>query len=215
MKLHLGCGERYFEEYQNIDYPLTNHSVQKKSIADKHADITSLRYKKNSIDEIRLHHVYEHFTRAQAIALILSWRSWLKIGGILRIEVPDFNRCALSILNPFSSKNSKSVALRHIFGSQEKFWAIHFEGYSMKRLSNLLENTDFTIISKKKTQHLGTYNIEVIASKNSEISTKKKSKKIATKYLEKYLVDLSKTEKTLLQIWLKEFKNQLDKTWAK
>ena len=61
MKLHLGCGQQYFEGYRNIDFPLTQHTVQTKSVADEHADLTSLRYPAGSIDEIRLHHVFEHF----------------------------------------------------------------------------------------------------------------------------------------------------------
>ncbi|MBU1349519.1 MAG: hypothetical protein ABII99_02395 [Patescibacteria group bacterium] len=90
MKLHLGCGENYLEGYVNIDFPPEFHTIQNKSVADKYANIFELKYKKDSIEEIRLHHVFEHFERAVALALIAGWRSWLKKNGVLRIEVPDF-----------------------------------------------------------------------------------------------------------------------------
>ena len=81
MKLHLGCGQIYLNGYVNIDYPLTEHTVQQASVADEFCDLTNMHYKAGSIEEVRLHHVFEHFPRAQAIALLASWHSWLQRGG--------------------------------------------------------------------------------------------------------------------------------------
>ena len=86
MKLHLGCGERYLEGYINIDYPPEQHTVQQNTKVDHYADITKLNYPENSIDEVRLHHVFEHFDRATALALLCNWHTWLKPGGKLLIE---------------------------------------------------------------------------------------------------------------------------------
>ena len=90
MKLHLGCGQRYLDGYTNIDFPSTEHTVQTVSVADEFHNLFELLYKQKTIDEIRLHHVFEHFDRATACAFMVGWNSWLKIGGNLRIEVPDF-----------------------------------------------------------------------------------------------------------------------------
>ena len=79
-KLHLGCGQRYLEGYVNIDFPAAEHTVQEQSVADRHADLLCLSYPAGSIDEIRLHHVFEHFDRHTACALMASWQSWLKVG---------------------------------------------------------------------------------------------------------------------------------------
>ena len=60
MKLHLGCGGTYLEGYVNIDYLTTEQTIMNVK-ADIYQDITTLEYDDNSIDEIRSHHMFEHF----------------------------------------------------------------------------------------------------------------------------------------------------------
>ena len=109
MKLHLGCGEIHLDGYLNIDYPPASHAVQTKSAADEYHNILELAYPANSIEEIRLHHVFEHFTRASALGLLAGWWTWLVPGGLLRIEVPDFDRTAWAVLSPFTPKKKKMI----------------------------------------------------------------------------------------------------------
>lgn len=215
MKLHLGCGQRYIDGYVNIDFPLNNHSVQKKSVADKHMDLLLLSYKKNEIDEIRLHHVFEHFMRPTACALIASWHSWLKTGGIVRIEVPDLQKSGSIITSFFTSKKAKMKSIRHIFGSHEADWAIHCEGYTPKTLVKLLEMFSFKVHRIVKSKWAGTYNFEVIAEKLDYNYSIEEYKVIAEKYLESYLVDYGNSELDLLKIWMQMFSVQLDKTVGK
>jgi hypothetical protein len=215
MKLHLGCGQVYLDGYVNIDYPLDQHSVQKHSVADKFADLTKLRYKSNSIDEIRLHHVYEHFDRATAVALLLTWRSWLKKDGALKIEVPDYQRTAISSLSPFTTKRKKLVGMRHIFGSQEAHWAIHYHGWSSSSLKELLNISGFSIVGIRKSHWRGTYNIEVTASKNNRKITQVMARKICKKWLTSFLVDKTRSELDMLQHWGTIANKQLKLGWAK
>lgn len=212
MKLHLGCGGVYLKGYLNIDFPLNKHTLLSKSVADVHTDILSLKYPLESIEEIRLHHVFEHFTRPIACALIVSWRLWLRIGGKLHIEVPDFDRTAWVILNPFAKTKIKSVALRHIFGSNEADWASHHEGWSPKRLANLLKMLQFEIEQINKGSWKGTYNFTVIAKKNNQFLTKKEAEETARKYLSNFLVGDSKSERNLLKTWVRIYKKQIKKS---
>jgi predicted SAM-dependent methyltransferase len=214
MKLHLGCGQKYFDGYLNIDYPLTEHSVQKTSVADEFANLFELNYSQGTIDEVRLHHVFEHFSRAQACALLASWNSWLKDGGILHIEVPDFKRTAQAALSSFSTSSKKFVALRHIFGSQEAHWAVHYEGYSKFLLEKLLKAFGFKVKKVLYNNWMGTYNIEVIAVKKLEI-TKPFAYEAAENYLSLYMVSDVESEQTLLKTWLDDYENQLEKTFSK
>jgi len=215
MKLHLGCGQRHLEGYINIDFPASEHSIQEKSVADIQADITQLSFPASSIAEVRLHHVFEHFTRPVACGLITAWRSWLKTGGILHIEVPDFQRTALNVLNPFTSQHTKAVALRHMFGSHEAPWAVHYEGWTIDRLTNLFKNMGFEILSTKKNSWNRTYNFEVIARKNEANLSKMDLEKKVKPFLSDYTVDSSLSERKLLDAWMAAYKNQVDKCWAK
>lgn len=201
-KLHLGCGEKYLDSYLNIDYPLSKHSVQKKSVADKYINILKLKYSPKSIDEIRLHHLFEHFPRAVACALLVAWHTWLKDGGLLRIEVPDMEKM---------SKNYNHLSERHIFGSQEAPWATHFAGYTSENLTNFLSKYGFKTIEIKKNKWKGTANIEVFAIKNNKNITLKKFEKITKKYLKLFLLDNSSSERELLKVWMKNYNDQIKK----
>lgn len=211
MKLHLGCGQRYFEGYVNIDYPLTEHSVQQKSIADIHANLQEISYPSNSIDEVRLHHVFEHFSRPESLAMITIWNSWLKEDGVLIIEVPDFYRSVFEYFNPLRSKYRKAVALRHIFGSQEAHWAVHFEGYSKKLFKEILPIFGYKIEKFEFNNWKGTYNILVQAKKNRSI-TYDDAISSAKSHLSKYLVSNTESEIVLLDKWVEDFKNQLTRS---
>lgn len=214
MKLHLGCGQNYFEGYVNIDFPPSEHTVQDKVVADKHADLTKLRYKAKSIDEVRLHHVFEHFIRPQALALLASWHSWLKMGGRMHIEVPDFDATAKLVLGRFTNNRDRKVALRHIFGSNEAPWATHYEGWSRKHLVEVLNRFGFRIESTDKSAYLATRNITVLATKSSDTPSQTKLIETAKSYLRDFTVD-EKAEAALLEVWLEQFKTQLAKTIAR
>ena len=157
MRLHLGCGERRLPGYHNVDFGGDHHTVLNPA-ADEVADITLLRYPAGSIEEIRLHHVFEHFCRAQAVALLLVWQSWLRPGGILRIEVPDFAASARAALGLLASRQRQSVAIRHIFGSQEAGWADHKAGYTARTLRDLVSRCGFVAGKLRRAAWRGTYN---------------------------------------------------------
>lgn len=211
MKLHLGCGERYLKGYCNIDFPSTEHTIQKTSVADEYANIPDLKYENNSIAEVRLHHVFEHFDRAQACGLIATWHFWLKEGGVLHIEVPDFFRTVLAYLSPLNSFHEKMVGIRHIFGSQEASWAVHFDGYDIARFKKMFELFGFEIIEKKKSSWMGTYNIEIIAKKTEKVFSKDEYQEAAKVYLSQFCLDGSESEKIMLEVWMNNFRTQIDK----
>lgn len=213
-KLHLGCGQRYLDGYINIDFPLVEHSVQDSSIADIHADILGLTNSLESIDEVRLHHVFEHFPRPIACALLASWYSWLKPGGVLHVEVPDFSKTAKIMLNPFCSFKKRAVAERHLFGSHEARWAMHCEGYTPMMLKNMLSVFGFQIIRAKKNVWCGTCNVEVVALKSENAVTMEIFVSRADTYLRNFLIDNSEQEMRIHAVWMDSFSSQLKKGWA-
>ena len=211
MKLHLGCGQRHLEGYLNIDYPSSEHSVQECSVADQFADIRELKYQSGSIEEVRLHHVFEHFPRPIALALLAGWNTWLSDGGLLRIEVPDFDRNARKALSIWTSQKKSCKSLRHLFGSHEASWAVHWEGWKKNNLVMILERNGFNIESVKMNSWKGIYNIEIYARKKNGVSICD-SRNINRKYLAMFMVDESDTEKRLLEIWMNMYSEQFEKT---
>jgi len=214
MKLHLGCGERYLDGYVNIDLPLSAHSVQKISMADLQADILRVRYSAGTVDEVRLHHVFEHFPRPVACALLASWYSWLTPGGKIRVEVPDFRKTSRVMLDPQASFKEFGVAERHIFGSHEAGWAAHYEGYTPDSLTRFIESYGFKVKEFMENSYKGTYNIEIIAEKSGRELSKTELDSITEKYLKNFLVDESESELRMLSVWMDIYRRQTARTMA-
>jgi predicted SAM-dependent methyltransferase len=214
MKLHLGCGQKYIEGYVNIDFPPSEHTVQQTSVADEFHNLYELKYAGSSIKEIRLHHVFEHFERVVACSFLAAWNSWLEMNGTLHIEVPDFETSFRKNFSAFNRDKYEGVGLRHIFGSQEASWAVHYEGYSKKRLTKIFEAFGFKINHVNQYEYKRTFNIEVIGVKVESVSYNE-AVSAARSYLMDYLVDDSESEKLMLQIWLNNFEKQLKVSFAK
>ncbi len=165
MRLHLGCGAKYLEGYINIDFPTSEHTVLKDLVADEYADIQRLVYPRNSLDEIRLHHVFEHFSRPTALALLCRWRNWLRPGGMVRIETPDAMASIRLMTSPFYSFDSKQQVMRHLFGSHEAAWAVHADGWYREKFRVTLEKLGFVGIEFVASGWSMLRNIEVTAYK--------------------------------------------------
>ncbi|MFH1292394.1 MAG: methyltransferase domain-containing protein [bacterium] len=140
MKLHLGCGGTYLDGYVNIDFPPTEKTIMNVK-ADIYQDITKLEYEKESVDEIRNHHVFEHFNRVDSLKLLFRWRHWLKPGGKLIIETPDYFWCSLLLL--ITPHKFKIRLGRHIFGTQEDFWANHLDFWYKGKFKKVLSKLGF------------------------------------------------------------------------
>jgi hypothetical protein len=214
MKLHLGCGQNYLNGYVNIDFPKTKHTIQKNSVADRFEDIAKLSFKKNQVEEVRLHHVFEHFRRPQILAMVACWNTWMVNEGKLHIEVPDLSRIARVFVNPLSSIKSRAVAERHLFGSHEASWAAHYEGYDERLLSYVISAFGFEIIKIRRTSWRGTHNIHIFAKKNYDLKSINYAKEIGEKLLSKFLVDNTSGELEILKVWMHMFNEQLLIGWS-
>jgi hypothetical protein len=139
----------YRRGYLNVDLPPKDGVAAGTSRPDLECDVTSVRCPPGTLAEIRSHHLFEHFERAQALALLLRWYRWLRPGGELLIETPDFEGCIANFGN--RSAAEQGVILRHIFGSQEAPWAQHRDGWSAGRFRYVLGELGFSEISVSRT----------------------------------------------------------------
>ena len=171
LRLHLGCGEQHFAGYVNLDYPPDNHNVMNVR-ADAYANILDLKFPAGSVDEVRLHHVFEHFNRVTALAMLIKWHGWLKEGGRLRLETPDLVGSA-KILASSSPLNLKMAASRHLAGDQAASWAYHLDHWFPERYEHTLRKLAFDQIEIKSSiwpHSPFLANVEVIATKNRSLS---------------------------------------------
>lgn len=207
VRLHLGCGENRFPGYVNIDFPPSEHSVQKVQGADAFADITRMRAKPLSLDEVRNHHVFEHFQRPVALALLCAWHDWLKVGGKLHIETPDFEASLRLLSNPKTSYADKQIIIRHLFGSHEASWAVHCDGWYKEKFQHILQELGFGEFHFKKLGSKPIKNVAAIAVKSKELSRDELKEK-AKQLLKENLVDES--EHPLWVVWCDMFDQAFD-----
>jgi len=222
LKLHLGCGAKYLEGYVNIDFPPSEHTIGVPK-ADIFKDIRELEYPENTVDEIRNHHLFEHFTRQEALKLLLQWRRWLKPEGLLIIETPDFEECARLFVATDNLEKQFKLA-RHIFGSHEAEWALHKDFWSKPKFQFVLDRLGFKIVEvhqnrsyyrkdnsfiAKAVGKIGPESIKNLTGDilpNIIVKAKKDSRVINERKEAESILSMSLVgaEKELLNVWLKD-----------
>ena len=214
-RLHLGCGTRYLKGYVNIDHPPSEHTVQEHLVADRYADITTLEFPAASIDEIRLHHVFEHFPRQIALALLCRWADWLRPGGILRIETPDVMASASLLVLPWTSENKRQQIVRHLFGSHEASWAAHWDGWYKARFRTTLTALGFGNLKFQRSRWGVLRNIEVVAVRNEQrfaledyesIIDRLLTPSLITHFSIRSLNNIAESELDMLEVWRREWR---------
>jgi predicted SAM-dependent methyltransferase len=204
--LHLGCGDVHLNGYVNIDFPKENRGLQKGGAADYYGDLRLLRFPTKSVGKIENHHVFEHFSRPQSLALLCAWHTWLVDGGALVIETPDFDSAIERYLNTKSFKD-KQVIIRHLFGSHEADWAVHWDGWGLEKFRHILTALGFSFESARCFAWQATDNIEVSVKKIKHYTLPE------LRSIAKELFELSKVDKTEVGMglkWLSDFNQALD-----
>jgi len=88
VNVHLGCGQRVLPGFINVDLADFDHIDHRHDIADLPF------FDDGSVDLIYASHCLEYFDRTEVVAVLAEWRRVLKVGGTLRLGVPDFEAMA-------------------------------------------------------------------------------------------------------------------------
>jgi predicted SAM-dependent methyltransferase len=207
LRLHLGCGQNKFKDYVNIDFPQDRHNVMITG-ADAEADIIKdLVFPENSVDEIRCHHMYEHFPRVIALAQLVKWHKWLKPEGVLVVETPDFISSVEQLID--ADYKQRMAIVRHLTGDQCEDWAFHVDQWFDERFETTLSAFGFHVTNIKKSTwevwpYLASVTVEAIKLNSVDIH---KQIDIGLTLLKDSLV--SEKEFKTFNIWKKQFKDAL------
>ena len=146
-RLHLGCGPRYLFGYIHVD-------AQKYPHVDIVQDITqdmSHLFTPGSIDEIYACHVLEHIPRSEVVTTLCHWHHLLKIGGKLRLAVPDFEAIVKIYQHDPFSLHDKLLGL--LYGGQRDKYDYHTMTYDFANLKRLLEQVGFDDVERYNWQN--------------------------------------------------------------
>ena len=98
--LNLGCGNRYIENWTNIDYSSTSKNVISCDLK------RGIPFDENTFDFVYNSHVLEHFSKEEAPEFIFECWRVLKPGGIVRIVVPDLFLLVKKYIESYEKANN-------------------------------------------------------------------------------------------------------------
>src|SRR5262249_11474644 len=129
LRLNVGCGSKPLPEYLNID-------ERELDGVDLIADIGALPFDAGTVMEIHAAHVIEHFTEQELKGrLIPEFHRALKLGGILRVTVPDPE----AMMQAFQRGEFTFERLRQVtYGGQDYSGNFHYTMFSRESLRVIL-----------------------------------------------------------------------------
>lgn len=149
IKINMGCGWRNFgKDWIHIDSGNYEHL--------DYSSITELKqFSNESVDLIYASHVVEYFDREQVNDLLQEWMRVLKLGGILRIAVPNFEEISrLYTSGEYPLENFVGLLYGKMPMGEETIY--HKTVYDYNSLKRKLEENKFTNIGLydwKTTEH--------------------------------------------------------------
>jgi predicted SAM-dependent methyltransferase len=126
MRLNLGCGKHKWPGFVNVDM---KH-------ADVECDLRKLPFENDSADEIHAIHVFEHFYRWDAEAVLAEWWRVLKPGCRIAIELPCWDK-----LRKFDTPKTSWAFYLGLYGDPQHKdpGMVHHWCYTVAELKELME----------------------------------------------------------------------------
>jgi len=142
MKLNLASGQMYLDGYINIDNQSMYHGDMK---VDHVADIFTLEWETNTVDEIILSHFAMYIPYQQMSILLKRWNGWLKKEGRLIIETGNIKNIAQFIVeNEDPDLINGPNGVMQLFGWETT--SGHKWAWCPETLSQLMYNTGYNNI---------------------------------------------------------------------
>lgn len=144
-KLHIGSGRVFLPGFINVD-------LFSNSSADIFCDMMRLPFKAESFDLIYSCHCTEHVHRNAVYAVLHHWRELLRIGGILRLSVPNFE----AIWKRYGQTKDLSELIGLLYGGQNHPLNVHTIAFDKITLTDALMKVGFKEVREwnwRETDH--------------------------------------------------------------
>lgn len=134
--LHLGCGPINAPGYINVDaqpFPHVHHVE----------NVFPLDFlETGAFDLVYASHILEHFPYSELPQILGEWRRVLKIGGVLRLGVPDLE----VLFRMYSDTQDVGEVLGPLMGGQTDEHNFHYSVFDERYLTELLREVGFDTI---------------------------------------------------------------------
>jgi predicted SAM-dependent methyltransferase len=151
VRLNIGCGARILPGWVNCD--IERHPRAKKA-PEILCDAKTIPLGDGVADTVMAIHVFEHFPRWEADAVLEEWKRLLKDGGRLILELPNLVKCCRNYLEGRNGKNADQLGRWGIYGDAtlENRYMLHPWGYSPEELIGMLTAHGFRNAVERQTE---------------------------------------------------------------
>jgi len=138
MKLHIGCGKKYISGYKHLDVIDFEH-------VDFVCDTRKLTMiEDESVSEIYACHILEHVERDEVVKVLREWNRVLRVGGVLRVAVPDFE----SVVAEYREKKELHRFQGLLYGGQTYDYNFHHVAFDFTVLLTFLTEAGFSGVER-------------------------------------------------------------------
>jgi predicted SAM-dependent methyltransferase len=142
-RLHLGCGPIRLEEFINIDAVFTP-AIDFRCRLNRLYDF----FPENSVSEIYICHTMEHLPARFLLLYLKQFHYVLKKGGVLRVSVPDVEKCLIAAKKQQWSDAELDLLQGVIGGGQDHKYNYHKLFFWPDYLRRKLEAAGFNNIEE-------------------------------------------------------------------
>ena len=143
--LHIGCGDVILPK------PWENLDGREMDGVDHVSDIYNLPFEDNTFDMVYSAHTLEHVPRNKVEATLKEWVRVLKVDGVLRLAVPDFERA----IQVYQKTGELENILGLTVGGQTYDYEFHYLIFDKKSLTALMKQCGLTAMHPWAYQRVG------------------------------------------------------------
>ncbi len=139
------------------------------TVTDRYGSFSNMPFDDNSLDHLLCRQAFEHLSKTEAKRAAEEMRRVLKVGGTLRIDVPDHEESLAFFARSKATAerldsqgkyeealkmhNHAAFMLRHLLGSRKNDFAYHLGSWTRDRLIRFFASYGFDFWDEEDNQH--------------------------------------------------------------